>query len=151
MKRILILIFGVGLLFTLAGCSRDTVAPSFSNVPEDLVVEYGTNLDLLSLGLTASDNIDGNLTNSIVVNYQNTNELAIDEYIIIYSVTDSSGHSSSVRISVQVVDTTKPIITVNRENLQTIFEIGSEEPYWADFIMIEDDSCIVLSGYNFQR
>ena len=146
MKRILTLIFGISLVFTLVGCSRDTAAPSFSNVPDDLVVEYGTNLDLLSLGLTANDNIDGDLTNSIFANYQNTNELGIDEYMIIYSVIDSSGYGSSVRISVQVVDTTKPIITVNRDNLQTIFEIGSEEPYWPDLVMIEDDSFIVLSG-----
>ncbi len=34
--------------------------------------KYGTSLDLLSLGLTASENVDGDLTNSITVNISDT-------------------------------------------------------------------------------
>jgi uncharacterized protein (TIGR02145 family) len=62
-------------------------------------------------GATATDNVDGNLTSSIVVSGTvDTNNPGT--YIVTYSVTDSAGNTSTVTRTVIVLDTQPPIITI---------------------------------------
>ena len=63
-------------------------------------------------GATASDNIDGNLTSSIVT-AGSVNPSAAGTYIISYDVTDAAGNSASqVTRTVVVSDTTAPVLTL---------------------------------------
>ena len=73
-------------------------------------VEFGS--VYADAGATASDNVDGDLTASIVtVNPVNTS--ALGPYTVTYDVTDSSGNAAvQVTRAVNVVDTTPPIITI---------------------------------------
>jgi hypothetical protein len=64
-------------------------------------------------GATASDNYDGNLTANIIVNGSvDTNKVGV--YTLNYNVADSSGNSAvQITRTINVVDTTAPIITLN--------------------------------------
>lgn len=63
-------------------------------------------------GATASDNYDGNLTGSIVVN-DFVDEDIVHTYTITYDVTDDNGNvADEVTRIVHVVDTTIPVITI---------------------------------------
>ena len=75
-------------------------------------------------GATASDNIDGDITSSIVtVNPVNT--ALIGTYTVTYNVEDSSNNNADQKTrTVNVVDTTGPDITLNGNNPETV-EVGS--------------------------
>ena len=66
-------------------------------------------------GATASDNVDGNLTNQIVT-VNNVNTAVAGTYTVTYSVTDSAGNSSTVTRTVNVSDTQVPFITLRGAN-----------------------------------
>ena len=87
-------------------------------------VEYQSTY--VDAGATAWDSFEGNLTASIVtVNPVNTS--ALGSYTITYNVTDSQGHAAAeVTRTVNVIDTTSPVITLLGANPQ-IIEVGS--PY----------------------
>ncbi len=90
-------------------------------------------------GATATDNLDGNISENIIINNPvNTNIEGV--YTITYNVQDSSGNqaseikrtvqvnavnntdeSSPVHINTTTTDTTKPIITLNGEEHITLF------------------------------
>lgn len=100
---------------------EDTTAPEITLTGSSPVtVEYlGVYSDL---GATATDNIDGDITASIVrVNPVATNVIMFDPanpgqivatYTVTYDVADSAGnHADQVTRTVNVIDTTAPIIT----------------------------------------
>lgn len=74
-------------------------------------------------GVTASDDVDGDITaNIITVNPVNSNIVGV--YIITYNVADLSGNPApEVTRTVNVVDTTAPIITLLGDNPANI-EVG---------------------------
>lgn len=62
-------------------------------------------------GATASDTVDGNLTTSIVVT-NNVNDQVSGSYTVVYDVSDSAGNATQATRTVNVVDTTVPVITL---------------------------------------
>ena len=76
-------------------------------------------------GATASDNIDGDLTGSIVTSGSVDTAIA-GVYTIDYSVSDAAGNSASVSRTVNVIaDTTAPVITLNGDSVVNINVGGS--------------------------
>jgi sugar lactone lactonase YvrE len=69
-------------------------------------------------GATASDACAGDLTSSITET-GSVNANAVGSYTLIYSVSDGS-HSASATRTVNVVDTTAPVITLNGPNPMTV-------------------------------
>src|SRR3989338_5918108 len=71
-------------------------------------------------GATALDNYDGDITGNIItVNPVNTN--IIGTYLVTYDVMDSSGNpATQITRTVNVVDTTAPIITLVGNTIETI-------------------------------
>ena len=63
-------------------------------------------------GATASDPEDGNLTSSVQVS-GSVDLQTVGPYLLTYSVTDSSGIEANATRTVNVVDTTVPVITLN--------------------------------------
>ena len=75
-------------------------------------------------GATASDAGDGDLTSSIVI-VNNVDTSTVGTYTVTYDVSDASGNAAvSVIRTVNVVDTTAPVITLLGDNPMTI-EVGS--------------------------
>ncbi|WP_299223709.1 immunoglobulin-like domain-containing protein [uncultured Psychroserpens sp.] len=66
------------------------------------------------LGATATDNIDGNLTSSIVIGGDTVNTSLPGTYVVTYNVSDAAGNAAvEVTRTVNVIpDTTPPIITL---------------------------------------
>ena len=85
----------------------DTTAPVITVIGDDpATVELGA--AYTDAGATASDNIDGDITNTIItVNNVNTNIVA--SYTVTYNVSDASGNAATeVTRTVNVVDTFAP-------------------------------------------
>jgi uncharacterized protein YjbI with pentapeptide repeats len=79
------------------------------------------------LGATASDNVDGDISGSIVIDASAVNASVPGSYTVTYNVSDAAGNAAqTVSRTVNVVDTTPPVITLAGTNPQTI-EAGS--PY----------------------
>jgi hypothetical protein len=65
-------------------------------------------------GATAADSCDGNLTGDLVVGGDTVDTSEADTYIITYNVMDSEGNAAvEVTRTVNVIDTTLPILTLN--------------------------------------
>ncbi|MDJ0499060.1 MAG: Ig-like domain-containing protein [Acidimicrobiia bacterium] len=83
------------------------------------VIEVGS--PYVELGATAWDTSDGDLTGSIVINAATINTAALGTYVVTYDVTDSQGNpAAQATRTVNVVDTTPPIITLLGTNPQII-------------------------------
>ena len=79
----------------------------------------------IELGATASDNYDGDLTGSIVIDASAMNTATVGSYWVTYDVTDGNGNAAVQRTrTLDVVDTTAPVITLTGANPQTV-EVGS--------------------------
>lgn len=68
-------------------------------------------------GATATDDVDGNLTSSIIVGGDTVNTSVLGDYTITYNVSDSSLNAATqITRTVHVVDTIAPTITLNGDN-----------------------------------
>ncbi|MCI0745114.1 MAG: DUF5011 domain-containing protein, partial [Verrucomicrobia subdivision 3 bacterium] len=73
------------------------------------------------LGATASDSCAGDLTSAIAINASAVNVNAVGSYTVTYDVSDPSGNAAiTVTRTVNVVDTTPAIITLNGANPMTV-------------------------------
>lgn len=87
-----------------------------------VIIEVKANY--MDAGATATDAEDGTLTSQIVV-VNNVNTAAVGSYTVTYDVVDSKGLAADrVTRTVQVVDTTKPVLTLSGQATVTI-EAGS--------------------------
>ncbi|MBR9915765.1 MAG: DUF5011 domain-containing protein [Algicola sp.] len=99
----------------LAAGTPDTTPPVITlNGASTINLEVGDTYN--ELGATATDNIDGNLTSSIVITGTvNTNTAGT--YTRFYNVSDAAGNAATQRTRTVVVsepaDTTPPVITLN--------------------------------------
>jgi Bacterial surface protein, Ig-like domain len=127
---------------------QDTTAPVISLIGSSpLTLEKGDTYT--EPGATATDNIDGNLSGSILISGSVSANL-LGSYVLTYNVSDLSGNAAStVTRTVNVVDTTPPVITllggssINQE-LQTAF---SDPGFTATDTPSEDLSgSVVVSG-----
>ena len=101
----------------------DTTVPVITLLGDTTVtIEVGTTYT--DSGATAADNYDGDLTSSIAI-VNNVDTSTVGTYTVTYNVSDTSGNAAdSVTRTVNVVDTTAPVITLLGDNPMTI-EVGS--------------------------
>ena len=76
-----------------------------STINHDVFTQYN------DPGATATDNNDGNITNNIVT-VNNVNSDILGSYSVIYTVSDNAGNTGEVIRTVNVIDTTSPVITL---------------------------------------
>ena len=87
-----------------------------------VTLEVGTSYT--DAGATASDNYDGDITSNIVT-VNNVDTSVIGTYTVTYNVSDANGNAAEEVIrTVNVVDTTVPVITLLGEATVTL-EVGS--------------------------
>jgi hypothetical protein len=99
----------------------DTTAPVITIIGGDVVnVEFNNNY--VDQGATAVDNRDGNV--NLVVSGDTVDTSVLGTYTIIYTASDIEGNSASVSRTVNVLDTTAPVILLNGNQSITI-ELGS--------------------------
>jgi hypothetical protein len=124
----------------------DTIAPTIMlNGANPMTVECHTSFS--DPGATASDGCAGDLTGAIMVS-GSVNPNVVGTYMLTYSVTDGSNNASVIR-TVNVVDTTPPVITLN----------GASPSMWpanhkyrnfqvTDFVASVTDSCGTSLGVS---
>ncbi|MCM3728909.1 DUF5011 domain-containing protein [Neobacillus cucumis] len=95
----------------------DTVKPIINGVA-DKTINVGESFNALS-GVTATDNVDGDITSSIVVTGSIDNKKP-GVYLLTYSVKDSSRNTTTVTRKITVLDTIKPIINGASDKVITI-------------------------------
>ena len=100
------------------------IPPSISlNGDMNLTLEVGT--AYTELGATASDNLDGDISNLIVIGGDSVDTNTLGDYTITYNVSDSHGNvAEEVTRTISVVDTTVPVITLNGDANINV-EVGS--------------------------
>ena len=86
------------------------VTPPVITTGGDITVEVHT--PYVDAGATALDNVDGDISSSISVDTTSVNTDVLGDYTVTYSVADSAGNIATATITVQVADTTPPVITV---------------------------------------
>lgn len=91
----------------------DTTAPVITlNGADPVTIEL--NIDTyVETGANATDDIDGDISASVVIGGDIVDESTLGTYIVTYDVSDSAGNNASqVTRTVNVVDTTAPVITL---------------------------------------
>lgn len=93
----------VNVIFAKGG---DKIAPELSGVKEKIIVPNGASLDYIKqqllVGVTALDNLEGNLTSSIKVDLKNLNALVNGEYEAELSVEDAALNKTTLKSIVEV-------------------------------------------------
>ena len=114
MKKLLYIFLGLSLTF---GCSDDSDSESSNSTPPVITLlgdnpqEIRTNEDYEEFGAIAMDNEDGDISALIEVS-SNVNTQVEDIYQVIYSVTDSSGNTTS-EIRTVIVDSNPVYLDAN--------------------------------------
>jgi Domain of unknown function (DUF5011)/Bacterial Ig-like domain (group 3) len=83
--------------------------------------------------ITVTDNLDTAPTITITHNDVNLNQ--IGTYTITYQAVDAEGNESTATMTVEVKDTTSPIVVVSDQ----AYEVFSEAPDWLSLIQISDN------------
>ncbi|MFY9241671.1 MAG: Ig-like domain-containing protein [Polaribacter sp.] len=98
----------------------DTTLPVITLVGDNpQVIEVHT--AYTELTATANDNYDGDISGSIVIDATNVDTAIVGSYIVTYNVTDANTNTAiEVERVVNVVDTTKPVITLVGDNPQVL-------------------------------
>jgi len=97
------------------GGSTDTTPPVISvNPPNPL--DLNLTDPYVEYNATATDNVDGNLTASIVIDSSDVNTSAAGTYIVTYTVSDKAGNTAVAERTVNVVDPDAPVITLLGNN-----------------------------------
>jgi hypothetical protein len=98
-----------GDLLELQASVQDRVPPSVTITgPEVVTNECGT--AYTDAGATATDNKDGDITAPITVQ-NNVNPTVPGTYTVVYTVSDAAGNTATATRTVNVVDTTLPVLT----------------------------------------
>jgi len=121
-QKALVAVVGVAALTSIAGGdpSPDTIPPVITiSGSASVTVELG---DVYTdAGATASDANDGVVS---VTTTSNVDTSAVGTYTVTYTATDISGNTATRTRTVEVVDTTAPVVTVTGDNPATV-ELGT--------------------------
>lgn len=94
----------------------DTTAPILSDLPNEFTLtESDLAPDFLS-GVSAMDNVDGDLTENIVVDALNVSYGVPGNYNVVYSVYDHSGNKTEKIVPLEIRDTTPPVVQLATES-----------------------------------
>lgn len=106
-----------GIVFNLDAYREDRTKPVITLLGEPYI-NISEGGEYIEPGYTATDNVDGNIVDQVVIN----SELDVNvpnEYIIRYNVVDAAGNNANEvirRVKVNPYDTVKPIITLIGDN-----------------------------------
>ncbi len=112
MKKLLTLIAIFFLSLTLFSCEdqeiADVVPPNLNGV-KNIDYRIGNPLPNLMDGVSAYDNIDGNITDQIVINDDDVDYETPGVYSLIYTISDSSGNQDTETVSFTILQSMTPI------------------------------------------
>ncbi len=110
----------------------DTTAPTLSligNNPQEITVGEA----YVELGASATDNIDGDISSSIVINSSNVDTSTTGTYMVTYNVVDAAGNSATTvnrTVNVVAASTTNTANTANSTNAAASSGGGALNSWW---------------------
>lgn len=125
---ILALVLSLGLFAACGGGTKDEVAPEITGVKSTVAVESGEVFDALA-GVTATDDVDGDLTDKITVSsipeltFTDGKATVTDQgdYEIIYSVKDKAGNEGNAYTTLTVTR------SISQETTYEKYEFGNTD------------------------
>lgn len=128
----------------------DSKAPTISFTENDLSFEEGENFDLLK-GVTATDNVDGNLTDKITVK-EEEDSYQPGTHSILYIVKDTSGNITEEkrRLHITKKEVAKPIDSQEETELKEYFseKVLEETPEKNEQVNTSNDKVKNASDYK---
>ena len=122
---------GIGLLCFIEPVQTDTIPPVITLLgPNPVILNVGQNY--VDPGATASDNLDGDLTSSIVVDASAVNTSVPGDYPVTYNVSDVAGNAATqvtrtVHVNMNGAPTADPqSVTTNEDTAKAITLTGSD-------------------------
>ncbi len=116
----------------------DATSPVITFTNEtDILLEAGSDKPDFNDYFTITDNQDNIEDISIYINAYSLDMYTLGTYNIYISATDTSDNTSTEILTVYVVDTTAPVITLVND-VQTSFEFGEEFPDWSQYYTVYD-------------
>ena len=141
---------------------KDTVPPLIIlNAERELVIEVNTEVDLMS-GLIGLDNIDNNITSSVVIDDGGFTNTIIGKYKITYSLQDRDGNEAdSIMKTITVIDSKNAKLVAHRggkgaglENTKEAFMNAIVEGYFGvecDIQPTKDNQLILWHDLTFKN
>lgn len=83
---------------------------------KDITISLGDRVDYKT-GVTASDEMDGNLTSQIQVDTSQVDETKAGIYPVIYTVTDKSGNQATVRTALTIKSPEAELVTLSQQSV----------------------------------
>jgi len=117
--------------------TQPIITPAGSN---PATAELGTAYS--DAGATATDNHDGTITGAITA-VSTVNMSALGNYTVTYSVNDSSGNNATAARTVNVVDTTPPVLTLLGPNPAVFARFA---PYIEYGVQANENGTITITG-----
>jgi len=139
LKKSLILLLFTILTFGISGCSQtaDTESPVISGIRDvTLYIEEDEVLFDFEDGITAFDNVDGNITSELHIDTSDVNLNIPGVYTVTYSVFDQANNHTTKSITITVLDIQSPTIIgfINRNYI-----IGNPIPNLLDGVTALDN------------
>ena len=102
------------VLGTVAVSGTADTTPPVITAPGDFTLQKGSAFNVRE-GVTATDNVDGDITSNIVVGGTFTDTSNVGTYTVTYNVSDAAGNAAAqiTRTITVVGDTTKPTATID--------------------------------------
>jgi len=94
---------------TTTATSQDNIKPILEVIPKEVTLAYGQEYDLMT-GVSALDNVDGNITSKIEVDKGDFSNTKPGQYIITYKVKDNAGNEATATRTITVLERTSVII-----------------------------------------
>ncbi len=93
MKRFILMLLALMLVVTIAACQREDTTPPVIEGVEDVTIYLNEEFDPME-GVTAHDDVDGDLTDQIEVSGGPVDTSETGQYYLIYRVEDSAGNKA---------------------------------------------------------
>lgn len=122
---------------TVTVAVTDQTAPTFKGLKKSYVLSESDQAPDYLTGVTAKDEIDGDLTAQISFNDAQVTYGVPGKYTMQYSVSDHAGNSVSKKIPVTIQDTTPPAITLAQTSYS--LTVGDSAPAYRDDISAVDE------------
>lgn len=141
---------------------KDTVPPLIIlNAERDIIIEVGTEVDLTS-GLIGLDNVDNNITTSVIIDDGGFTNTIIGKYTIMYYLQDHDGNEAeSIMRTITVIDSKNAKLVAHRggkgaglENTKEAFINAIEKGYYGvecDIQPTKDNQIILWHDLTFKN
>lgn len=122
----------------------DTTSPELKGIKTEYVLSENDDAPEYLDGVTAIDEIDGEITKNISLDAVNVSYGVVGEYTVVYSVSDNAGNICKKEIPVIVKDSTPPVLSLEKSSF-TLTE-GDSQPDYRSSISATDAIDGDLSG-----